>query len=51
MRFVKESRIAAAPATVFAFHESPGVDHIHLPFDAAVIGRLLADAARQPSAC
>jgi ligand-binding SRPBCC domain-containing protein len=24
MRFVKESRIAAPPATVFAFHESPG---------------------------
>jgi ligand-binding SRPBCC domain-containing protein len=24
MRFVKESRIAAAPGTVFAFHESPG---------------------------
>src|SRR4051812_21651440 len=24
MRFVKESRIAAPPAVVFAFHESPG---------------------------
>ncbi len=24
MRFVKESRIAASPARVFAFHESPG---------------------------
>lgn len=24
MRFVKESRIAAPPASVFAFHESPG---------------------------
>jgi len=24
MRFVKESRIAASPAAVFAFHESPG---------------------------
>jgi ligand-binding SRPBCC domain-containing protein len=24
MRFIKESRIAAAPAVVFAFHESPG---------------------------
>ncbi len=24
MRFVKESRIAAAPSTVFEFHERPG---------------------------
>ena len=24
MRFVKESRIAASPSAVFAFHETPG---------------------------
>ena len=35
----------------FRFHESPGVDHIHLPFDDGVIRRLLADAARAPTAC